>query len=233
MCTCNGHDSSLQVLRAMLAKHRFPELLAAKNFASRTAIMSATATGPQEPGRGFRTGGALAVLNRDSKHAACTSSKPQGTPPPPKLHALHTRHIGCSWEYYRASWDALHARAARSRCTLSPGRLRHACRTWLAVGAGKLAESKQRVRVGTPTRSEQADGAQGAARRSPGRAVRRCRSARMSDRSPRLGRRARGRRSYQRLRLATTRAAHLSSASAVFRAPSSRRGTDHGGIDDR
>jgi len=68
------------------------ELLAARSFASHTAIMPGTAPGPGAPSRGFRTRcEALALLNRDASPETCTSSEPlQSPPPPPK--AAHTAY---------------------------------------------------------------------------------------------------------------------------------------------
>ena len=73
----------LQALCAMCERmHRLPELLAAKSFASHTAIIPGTPPGPEVPQRSFRTQGeTLALLNRHEEDGACTSSEHPRSPP--------------------------------------------------------------------------------------------------------------------------------------------------------
>jgi len=80
----------LQDLRAMCERmHRLPELLAAKSFASHTAIIPGTPLGHGAPRRGFCTHGeALPLLNPVASTSACTRSEPLNSPPPPP-HAAH------------------------------------------------------------------------------------------------------------------------------------------------
>ena len=68
------------------------ELLAARSFASHTAIMPGTAPGSGAPPRGFCTRcEALALMNRGASTSTCTSSEPIHSPPPPPkgAHAAH------------------------------------------------------------------------------------------------------------------------------------------------
>jgi hypothetical protein len=72
--------------------HRTPEVLAAKNFVSHTAIMPGTPPGHGAPRRDFFTqGGALPLLNLVASPALDTSSEPLHSPPPPS-QAAHAAH---------------------------------------------------------------------------------------------------------------------------------------------